>query len=316
MRDIQTSLGSWDLAVGLSLPTDTDSDTLCRTMALRWGFHAHRRTLHRTRECSETRPPCQDHLRRTPVKAHDARDPERLWLGRPNALRHQVGHSRGTSRSTMRGWNTWFTTRLAPPCQGDGFWLAATSKAGTSKPVQTLEEDASLQSLQSTYCQRSPKDRLALELGAFTLPPFATSIEPRPRHACTGRDTSRPRRRWLAVAGMTSLEWWTGLAPVSPAVTWAASDPEGSCLEPRQDSHGRFQPCTSRDGQTTDVPRPSLNRSGCPEAAQRARALSACVAPNTAASQTRERLLPIDPGDPAPRWRLERDRQATSVTRA
>lgn len=35
----------------------------------------------------------------------------------------------------MRSWNTCFTTRRAPPCQGDGFWLAATSKAGTSKPV-------------------------------------------------------------------------------------------------------------------------------------------------------------------------------------
>lgn len=69
-------------------------------------------------------------LRHTTLATQSAFD----WVD-PMPFEHQVGHSRGTSRSTMRGSNTCFTTRRAPPCQGDGSWLAATSTAGTSKPV-------------------------------------------------------------------------------------------------------------------------------------------------------------------------------------
>jgi hypothetical protein len=62
-------------------PPTTDSDTLCRTKVLQRGFHAHRRSLHRTRECSETKPPCQSRSRCTPVRAHNAHEPRAPSIG-------------------------------------------------------------------------------------------------------------------------------------------------------------------------------------------------------------------------------------------
>jgi hypothetical protein len=96
-------------------------------------------------------------------------------------------------------------------------------------------------------------NRLVPELGAFALPTLATFIEPRTRHACTGRDTSRPRERWLAVAGITYLEWRVGLAPISPAVA-RKPPPLGMPGRPDMTHTGVVNPCTSRDSKTTDAP--------------------------------------------------------------
>lgn len=126
-------------------------------------------------------------------------------------------------------------------------------RLGRASPPCTLEEDASLQSLQSTYCQGNLKNRLALELEACALPICATCIEPRTRHACTERNTSCPRRRWLAVAGITCLEWRIGLAPMSPAVG-RKPPPFGMPGHPDMTRTGVVNPCTSRDDKTTDVP--------------------------------------------------------------
>jgi len=179
--------------------------------------------------------------------AHRLRDttltsPERLRLGRPTASRHQVGHSRGTSRSTMRGWSTCFTTSSVPPCQGDGTSLIATSKnPRRASPPRTPRRRCLFPISAVDLCHRNPNNRPALEPGACALSTLATCLEPRLRHACTERDTNRPRRRWLAVAGITSLEWWIGLVPISPAVAWEAPTFRRRPVSGRS-SHGRFQP--------------------------------------------------------------------------
>ena len=97
------------------------------------------------------------------------------------------------------------------------------------------------------------ENHLALELGAYALSICATCIGPRTRHACTERDTSRPRRRWLAVAGNTCLEWRIGLAPMSPAVG-RKPPPYGMAGCPDMTRTGVVNPCTSRDNRTTDAP--------------------------------------------------------------
>lgn len=174
-------------------------------------------------------------------------------MGRPNASRHRVHRSGGTNRSTRCGWDTCFTARCAPPCQG--LWCAADCYLEHTRRASspgTPEEDASHQSLQSTCCQGNSKDRLAHELRAFAPSIPATLVEPRARHACTERDTSRPRGRGLAVAGITCLEWQIGWTPISPAVTWH-SPPLGDAWKPGIARAGVVNHCTSRDSKITGV---------------------------------------------------------------
>lgn len=162
---------------------------------------------------------------------------------------------------------------------------------GRASPPGTLKEDASFQSLQSTCCHGTSQDRLAHELGAFTLPIHATLVEPRTRHACTERDTSRPRGRRLAVAGITCLEWRIGLAPITPAVT-RQSPPLGTPGNPGMTRAGVFNRCTRRDSKITDVSVHPQNKPGCPVPARRARALSAYGAPTPQLPKLRNAFLP------------------------
>jgi hypothetical protein len=143
----------------------------------------------------------------------------------------------------FHGWNTCFATRIAPPCQGDGTQLIATlSVQGRASSPRTPKEDASFQSLQSTNYHESSQNRPVHELGAFTLPTLATCVESRTRHACTGRDTSRPRRRWLAVAGITCLEWRIGLGADCASCGLEASTSRDARLAPEHELCGRCQP--------------------------------------------------------------------------
>jgi hypothetical protein len=179
-------------------------------------------------------------------------------------LRHRVGRT---------GWDDSFHAgRLEHPIHNplhtalSGGWHGGgllPESLGRACPPCTLGRDASLQSLQSTYCHGNSIDRPALELGACTPATLATYPEPRTRHACTERNTSRPRRRGLAIAGITCLEWRTGLAPSSPAVG-RKPPPLGMPGCPDMTHAGIVNPCTSRDNGTTDVSCHHLARPGCP----------------------------------------------------
>jgi hypothetical protein len=142
----------------------------------------------------------------------------------------------------LHGWNTCFTTRVVPPCQGDGTRLIAT--------LSTQGEQARLASPKkmplSNLCSRQiitrvRKYRPVSELGAFTLPTLATCTEPRTRHACTERNTSRPRRRWLAVAGITCLEWRIGFGADCANCDLEISTSRDA-RSPGHDSCRRYQP--------------------------------------------------------------------------
>lgn len=69
---------------------------------------------------------------------------------------------------------------------------------------------------------------------------------------------NRPRRRRIAVAGITCLEWRIGLAPYSPAVG-RKPPPFGMSGYPDMTRTGVINPCTRRDNKTTDVPFRYLN---------------------------------------------------------
>jgi hypothetical protein len=60
----------------------------------------------------------------------------------------------------MYGWNTCFTVRSTPPCQGDDASLTAISSLGRASPSCT-REDASHQSLQSTCCHENSQKPLS-----------------------------------------------------------------------------------------------------------------------------------------------------------
>lgn len=104
-----------------------------------------------------------------------------------------------------------------PPCRGDGPRRGATLSTLESKLTRSSKK-MPLPNICSRLLSRVSKNRPALELGACALLILATRIEPRLRHACTERDTNRPRESRLAVAGVTDPEWRTGLVPTSPAV--------------------------------------------------------------------------------------------------
>jgi hypothetical protein len=157
-------------------------------------------------------PPCQSCSRCEPVTATTLTTQSAFdWID-PAPLDTRFTAPVGRVRTTLHGWSTRFTTRVAPPCQGDGTRLTATSSARDERTRLAPPKRMPL----SNLCSRrivieSPPDRPVHELGALTLPTPATCIEPRTRHACTERNTSCPRRRWLAVAGITNLEWRIGL---------------------------------------------------------------------------------------------------------
>jgi hypothetical protein len=147
-----------------------------------------------------------------PVTAHNAYDPERLRLNRPNASRRRVHRFGGTSRSTLHGLSTCFTTRVVPPCQGDGTRLIATLNVQGEQARLAPPKKMPLSNLCSRQIitrVRKTAQLTSLELSLFR--PSRPAFAPRTRHACTERDTSRPRRRGLAVAGITCLEWRIGL---------------------------------------------------------------------------------------------------------
>jgi len=125
---------------------------------------------------------------------------------------------------------------------------------------------------------RELEERPDPELGAYTLLTLATFIEPRTRHACTERDTIRPRDRKLAVAGITCLEWRVGLAPTSPAVT-LKPPPCGMLGRPSKLVRALSTLARAEDSEATDAPFTNRATPGCPEPARRARALSARDAP-------------------------------------
>lgn len=124
---------------------------------------------------------------------------------------------------------------------------------GASKPALHPRERCLSPISAVNLLSREFVNRLVPELEACALLIFATFIEPRTRHACTERNTSRPRKHGLAVAGITCLEWRVGLAPISPAVA-PKSPPHGMSGCPDMTRTGVFNPCTSRDSKTTDVP--------------------------------------------------------------
>jgi hypothetical protein len=194
-----------------------------------------------------------------------------------------------------------------PPCQG-GWHVAGCylESLGRASPPCTREKMPLTNLCSRLVVTSTQENRPVLELGALALLLPATLVEPRTRHACTERDTIRPRERKLAVAGITCLEWRVGLAPISPAV-----DPEASTSRddrsPGHDSCGRYQPLhETRQQDHWRLTSPPARYPGCPEPAQEARALSTCGAPNTTASQARKRLPPLDPDGSTPRWRSER----------
>jgi hypothetical protein len=166
-------------------------------------------------------PPCQSRSRRTPVKAHNAHEPRAPSIGSTQCL--------ATPGAPQRWDESFHVMRLVTPASQPvpcrrvrvmaRSWLLPRAYRASKPawhPQRRCLSPISAVDLLSWELARCP----AHEPGAFARRISATLVEPRTRHACTERDTSRPRGRWLAVAGITCLEWRTGLAPITPAVTW------------------------------------------------------------------------------------------------
>ena len=152
----------------------------------------------------------------------------------------------------FHGWDTGFTTHSIPPCQGDGTQLIATSSAWGERARLAPSRKMPLTNLCSrlivTGIRKPPRSR-AWSLRSADL---RDPLEPRTRHASTERDTSRPRRRGLAVAGITCLEWRNRFGADLPAVA-PKPPPHGISGCSDMTRTGVVNPCTSRDSKTTDA---------------------------------------------------------------
>jgi len=294
--------------LGEPCQTVTESDTLCRTKVIRRGFHALRISLHRTRECSEANPPCQNRYTVSRLELAALTSSERLRLDWPDTSQRQGGRIAERVVHTLR---LEHPVRKQPTFRlvrvMDRQMKATPGSTGDLRTGLRAfpERDASLQSLQSTWCHEHPLIAQFPSHRACTRPISATCVEPLARHACTEGDTSCPRGRQLAVAGITDLEWWIGLAPNPPAVTTQPPHPKVGCPdcsgktradllshvhELKLHNHWRFyhnRLFTERLG-------------GLPTA----RAPSTRDAPNVTASMTPKRLPPIKPENTHPCWRL------------
>jgi len=211
-------------------------------------------TFHRTRGCFETRSPRQSRLWHAPVRAHSTHDPECLWLVRLSILRCR-GRCSGWDE-TFHAQQLWHLLHNPPRCRlvrvmaPDRLLL----RAGSDEQARPMySKKMPLSNRCSRHTPRASKDRTALEHRAYALLTLATLLEPLTRHACTERDTSRPRGRWSAVAGIANLEWRVGLVPNSPAVACTASTAVGMA-DFSTIAHGeRCQLHTSRSRPTTGV---------------------------------------------------------------
>lgn len=109
-------------------------------------------------------------------------------------------------RRTLRDPNTLFASHSRSPCRGYELpCLATPSRFRRSWRRQPLGEDASHQSLQLTCCQRTPGGSSTLKLGACALLLRAT-FSPFVHVPPQTLTKNRPRRRQIAVAGISDLE--------------------------------------------------------------------------------------------------------------
>ena len=162
-------------------------------------------------------------------------------MGRSDALRHQIHRSGGTSRSTLHGWSTCFTTRVVPPCQGDGTLLAATSSAWDEQARLAPSKKMPLSNLCSRLVVRGirkPPSSRAWSLRSFNLRDLHRASDParlyRTRHEPSTKTlASRCRQHLPRVANRFGADV-------------ASCGPETSTLRdgwlPRHDSYGRCQP--------------------------------------------------------------------------
>jgi hypothetical protein len=211
-------------------------------------------------------PPCQSRSCCTPVRAHSAREPRAPSIGSTQCL--------ATPGAPQRWDESFHTARLVTPASQPvpcrrvrvmaHSWLLPRAYRA-SKPAWHPEEDASLQSLQSTCCQGSSQDCSAHEPGAFALRIPATLVEPsdsarlyRARHKpSTETRASRCRHHLPRVAN----RFGAGCTSCDLAISTSRGRLEGVTRA------GVVSRCTSRDSKITGASlhppsRPRLPRSG------------------------------------------------------
>jgi hypothetical protein len=253
----------------------SDSDALCRLTVLHKGFHPFAAPFPAAETALGDSCSAKAVSASRPLRQRRGPDLERLPLVQPHLVdevRCVVQHNRHTCRSP----NTLSTDFVAPPCQGDGVPPPAALRHSPARSVSQgrrlpRREDASFQHLQPTCCHENPRDRQTPKLQAFTFPTTATffALLTPLRYRNNAPNANRPRRRRIAVAGISDPEWlcrWCCASqrqspPPSPLPFRVEGRPSQDATRP-----GLLDPNEPGDS-TTNAPCHTVHRSRFPETA-------------------------------------------------
>jgi hypothetical protein len=216
--------------------------------------------------------------------------------------------------------NTLSPDFATPPRQGDGIPPPVALRHSPARPVSRgrrlpRREDASSQHLQPTCCHENPRDRQTLKLQALTFSTTGTSFSPLAPFRCrnNARDSNRPRRRRIAVAGISDPEWprsWCCASQRQPPPPYPPPFGLWHALL-RATRSGLLDPHVP-DGSTTDAPCHTLRRAWFPRNASRCQNRLPVQPTTVERFLGSERLPPMSPTCLAPCLRSEPDLRAAT----
>jgi hypothetical protein len=185
----------------------------------------------------------------------------------------------------------------SPSCQDGGLAPPAISTSPWPESHTNTEKDASCQPLQPTCCQRVPAEYPTPERATHAAMPAAFVSHTRQR-VNAAKHARQPRRRRIAVAGISDLRWPTQLVLRKPAAATTISSNEGPGLPERSPASALSADC-ELDGVTTDAPCRQPRWCGCPHSEEGQNVFPDCSTKSPHSARP-ERLPPIGPTNLVP----------------